>query len=226
MTDWVQRCLCTEQKVDQMNFKTHDDSTILAAVWLCPPTLLWDSSIFSWLDSTCWHDLRKKFGHTFLPPLFTAWQGAERVPSPPFVAVSFSEVAWSQGLGVSGWWRLLPLALLFDPTLWSHSLWLISRGVIYMPCCKRMRKYGLDYGVHDLFIQQDFSENLSCTRSCLSRFWGFQGGQDTLCWEGVHCLMKEIEHQCHGGRQPEHCGRQRKATISVWRASWRKQILS
>lgn len=31
-TDWVQRYLCTEQKVDQMNFKTRDDSTILAAV--------------------------------------------------------------------------------------------------------------------------------------------------------------------------------------------------
>lgn len=92
-------------------------------------------------------------------------------------------------------------------------------------CCKWMRKYGLDYGVYDLFVQQDFSENLSCTRSCLPRFWGFQGGQVTLCWEGVQCLMEEIEHQCHGGRDPGQYGRQRKATISVWRASWRKQIL-
>ena len=37
--------------------------------------------------------------------------------------------------------------------------------------------------------------------------------------------MEEIEHQCHGGRDPGQYGRQRKATVSVWRASWRKQIL-
>lgn len=191
MTDWVQRCLCTEQKVDQINFKTHDDSTILAAVRLCPPTLLWDSSIFWWLDSTGWHDLRKKIWTHFLATTFYSLARGRKGALPSLVAVSFSEIAWSQGLGVSGWWHLLPLALLSDPTLWSHSLWLISRGVIYMPYCKRMRKYGLDYGVWDLFIQQEFSENLSCTRSCLPRFWGFQGGQDTLCWERVHCLMKE-----------------------------------
>ena len=180
---------------------------ILAAAtyWLWPLTLFWDLSIFSWLNSTGWHHLRRQTRTCFLATTFYSLTRGRKVALSPCVAVSFSGVSWSQGPGVSGWWHLLPLALLSDPTFWSHNLWLVyfQRCNLYV-ILQANEKIWLGVWTLALWFicsTRSFWESL-WARFCLPRFWGSSGGQDPLCWQGVHRWMKERDHQCHGGREP------------------------
>lgn len=142
-------------------------------------------------------------------------KGQKGCPRLPVLLCHLVRLPGAEGLVCWGGSCPLPCFLTQLSDLTASDLF-ISRGIIYLPYCERMRKYGLDYGIqlYDSFVQQVLFENLPYVRPRLLTFWGSKGGQEPLCWQRVHCLMKETDHECHGGRKHGRHGRQRRPSTS------------
>lgn len=84
---------------------------------LCPQTLFWNLSIFSWLNFTSWPDVRRE-----IKGMVSPWQGVGSLSSTSHGYWVICLGCWYQRPGVLGWWKLLSLVLFTDPTLCSYNL--------------------------------------------------------------------------------------------------------